>query len=63
MQTVLFTDAGAQGWGWGGFLVEHDKGQTLEVPSTLEEYYAAGGSLVAQGYLNPIEQLQSSTWR
>ena len=45
VQTVLFTDAGAQGW--GGFLVEHDKGQTLQVPSTLEEYYAAGGSLVA----------------
>ena len=61
VQTVLFTDAGAQGW--GGFLVEHGKGQTLQVPSTLEEYYAAGGSLVAQGFLNPIEQLQSSTWR
>ena len=61
VQTVLFTDAGAQGW--GGFLVEHGKGQTLQVPSTLKEYYAAGGSLVAQGYLNPIEQLQSSTWR
>ena len=56
---MLFTDAGAQGW--GGFLVEHGKGQTL--PSTLEEYYAAEGSLVAQGYLNPVEQLQSSTWR
>ena len=61
VQTVLFTDAGAQGW--GGFLVEHGKGQTLQVPSTLDEYFAAGGSLVAQGYLNPIEQLQSSTWR
>jgi len=54
VQTVMFTDAGAQGW--GGFIVEHGKGQTLRVPSTLEEYYAAGGSLVAQGYLNPIEQ-------
>ena len=41
----------------------HGKGQTLQVPSTLEEYYAAGGSLVAQGYLNPVEQEQSSTWR
>ena len=61
VQTVLFTDAGAQGW--GGFQVEHGKGQTLQVPSTLEEYYAAGGSLVAQGYLNPVEQEQSSTWR
>ena len=61
VETVLFTDAGAQGW--GGFLVEHGKGQTLQVPSTLEEYFAAGGSLVAQGYLNPTEQLQSSTWR
>ena len=61
VQTVLFTDAGAQGW--GGFLVEHGKGQTLRVPSTLEEYYAAGGSSVAQGYLNPVEQAQSSTWR
>lgn len=61
VQTVLFTDAGAQGW--GGFLVEHGKGQTLRVPSTLDEYYAAGGSLAAQGYLNPIEQMQSSTWR
>ena len=59
VQTVLFTDAGAQGW--GGFLVEHGKGQTLRVPSTLEEYYAAGGSFVAQGY--PVEQAQSSTWR
>jgi hypothetical protein len=29
----------------------------------LEEYYAAGGSLVAQGYLSLIEQLHSSTWR
>jgi hypothetical protein len=45
----------------GGSLVEHGKGQTLKVPSTLEEYYAAGGSLVAQGYLIPIEHLQSST--
>ena len=61
VQTVLFTDAGAQGW--GGFLVEHGKGQTLRVPSTLEEYHAAGGSSVAQGYLNPVEQAQSSTWR
>ena len=61
VQTVLFTDAGAQGW--GGFLVEHGKGQTLRVPSTVEEYYAAGGSSVAQGYLNPVEQAQSSTWR
>ena len=61
VQTVLFTDAGAQGW--GGFLVEHGKGQNLQVPSTLEEYYAAGGSLVAQWYLNPIEQSQSSIWR
>ena len=61
VQTVMFTDAGAQGW--GGFLVEHGKGQTLQVPSTLEEYYAAGGSMVAQGYLDPVEQLQSSTWR
>ena len=58
---MLFTDAGAQGW--GGFQVEHDKGQTLQVPSTLEEYYAAGGSLVAQGYLDPVKQEQSSTWR
>ena len=61
VETVLFTDAGAQGW--RGFLVEHGKGQTLEVPSTLEKYFAAGGSLLAQGFLNPIEQLQSSTWR
>ena len=61
VQTVLFTDAGAQGW--GGFIVEHGRGQTLRVPSTLEEYYAAGGSSVAQGYLNPVEQAQSSTWR
>ena len=61
VQTVLFTDAGAQGW--GGFLVEHGKGQTLRVPSTSEEYYAAGGKSVAQGYLNPVEQAQSSTWR
>ena len=61
VRTVLFTDAGAQGW--GGFLVEHGKGQTLRVPSTLEEYYAAWGSSVAQGYLNPVEQAQSSTWR
>ena len=61
VQTVMFTDAGAQGW--GGFVVEHGKGQTLQVPSTLEEYYAAGDSMVAQGYLDPVEQLQSSTWR
>ncbi len=61
VQTVLFTDAGAHGW--GGFLVEHGRGQTLRVPSTLEEYFAAGGSEVAQGYLDPVEQAQSSTWR
>ena len=61
IEKVLFTDAGAQGW--RGFLVEHGQGQTLQVPSTLAEYYAAGGSLVAQGYLNPIEPLQSPTWR
>ena len=61
VQTDMFTDAGAQGW--GGFLVEHSKGQILPIPSTLDEYYAAGGSLVAQGYLDPVEQAQSSTWR
>ncbi|CAL5224726.1 g7458 [Coccomyxa viridis] len=61
VQTVLFTDAGAHGW--GGFLVEHGRGQTLRVPSSLEEYFAAGGSEVAQGYLDPVEQAQSSTWR
>ena len=56
---VLFTDAGAHGW--GGFLVEHGRGKSLL--STLEEYYAAGGRSVAQGYLYPVEQAQSSTWR
>ena len=58
---MRFTGAGAHGW--GGFLVEHGRGQTLRFPSTLEEYFAAGGSEVAQGYLDPVEQAQSFTWR
>ena len=39
VQTVLFTDAGAQGW--GGNLVEHGKGLTLRVPSALRSTMAA----------------------
>ena len=57
VQTVLFTNAGAQGW--GGFLVEHGKGQTLQVPSLWRITMLQG----AAWWLNIIEQLQSSTWR
>ena len=45
IQTVLFTDAGAQGW--GGFLIEHGEGQTLRVPSTLEITGSAGVDALA----------------
>jgi len=44
-------------FGWHVRLLPQNKGKKKD------EYYAAGGSLVAQGYLDPVEQAQSSAWR
>ncbi|BDA43598.1 probable Gag-Pol polyprotein at N-terminal half [Coccomyxa sp. Obi] len=61
VDTVLFTDAGAQGW--GGFELQHTRGQQLAFPASFADFHAAGGSRVAQGYLTLEEQVESSTWR
>lgn len=44
-------------------MMTHSQGTEMEILSTIREYVEAGGDLMAQGYLNGIEQLESSTWR
>ncbi|KAK9823538.1 hypothetical protein WJX72_003539 [[Myrmecia] bisecta] len=58
----MFSDAGATGW--GGYLVSDNSGAELARSTvTLDEWATARGDKVAQGYLTPEEQRESSTWR
>ena len=61
VDTVLFTDAGALGW--GGFQLQHSRGEQLAFPANFADFHAAGGHRMAQGYLTLEEQAESSTWR
>ena len=61
IETIVFSDAGARGW--GGFLVKYAGNEELHVPTSVGEFVMAGGRHIAQGYLTPAEQAESSTWR
>lgn len=60
-ETLLFTDAGAQGW--GGYTVSSSSGFKAQVAVGMDDFLADHRSQIAQGYLSPTEQLESSTWR
>jgi len=60
-ESLLFTDAGAHGW--GGYTISSSHGYEAQVAVDLDDFLADYRYQIAQGYLSPSEQLESSTWR
>ncbi|CAL8470196.1 g9738 [Coccomyxa elongata] len=49
--------------GWGGYTVSSSSGFKAQVAVGMDEFLTDHRSQIAQGYLSPSEQLESSTWR
>ncbi|CAL8466245.1 g5781 [Coccomyxa elongata] len=76
VQAKIFADIKAAGFslsepklkldpsqGWGGYTVSSSSGFKAQVAVGMDEFLTDHRSQIAQGYLSPSEQLESSTWR